>query len=782
MADSIMNKVKQDKLHWIIKHKTSFKDEEDFLETILMDCGVKQEDIPKFLNPNRNMIHDGLLMKNMREAVDCIRKHIQNGSKIKIKVDVDVDGYTSSSVLGQFLTQDIENNGNESEIEYIFSEAKEHGLTYDMVKNYTQKDMDLIIIPDASMTVKDSKLITKNFHNVDIVVLDHHLIEEENEDCYTNYCIAVNCHDGQYPNSNLSGVGVVQKFIESWKELYPEDIYNNAEYKYLDLVSLGIASDQMSLISLENRYYVIEGLKKAFQNNDFLNEIENKFPDDFKFGRTITNMTWKTAPLINGTIRFGKPDEIKDMLFAMAGEKRDIEYQPRRKNKNDPKPPVEIHSLQWEMAKTCYNVKQRQDSQVRKLVDEIDEKIQKEHLDMNSILFVEATDILGEKSTVTGLISNKLASKYFRPVVLMKDFDKDIYGGSARAYGQGNLQNLKSFLEKYDGFEGMGHEAAFGLKIQKEKLSDIIKQVNKDFPLDTLQTIHKVDWEIPANKLKKEYVSEVAQNYEIWGNDVPSPEFVITNLVIPASEINGYGENNNFIRFTYNGIVFTKKYCSALDYDTMICKSRTTIGKPKYKVRLNIICQFVLNAWEDKVNPEVKILYFDSVKDDGKSEIDDWFDEMDSVINNNTSDRNGIDMVEPVSTLVSTKKEDKQEIDREIEQVKQTEQTEEPIKKKRGRPPKKREPLILDDEIEVEEEPKKRGRPPKNKEENKVESKEESKENKENDKVIIKMQQVEDIDDNVKNYSENNIEEKCEEKVEKVKKKVYTVEDEDFIF
>ena len=32
-----------DKLNWIVKHKNDFSNELDFLNTLLIDCGVKEE-------------------------------------------------------------------------------------------------------------------------------------------------------------------------------------------------------------------------------------------------------------------------------------------------------------------------------------------------------------------------------------------------------------------------------------------------------------------------------------------------------------------------------------------------------------------------------------------------------------------------------------------------------------------------------------------------------------------------------------------------------------------
>lgn len=466
MADNV---IKQDKLHWVVKHRTSFKDEEDFLETILMDCGVKLEDIPKFLNPNRSMIHDPFLMKNMKEAVELIHKHVMNGNKIAMLQDPDCDGISSFSLMYQFLMNDVPYDI--VDIIQLHHFDKKHGLMYDTIKDYKQNDLNLIIVPDASTTMKDILLIKKNFPNIDIVILDHHNIEIEfydnetgkwisekeakeiklkekeriQEDCYINYTITVNCHDGQYPNSDLSGVGVCQKFIEAWLELYPNECDDNCKVKYLDLVSLGLICDAMSAINLENRYYMTEGLKKYCQNNELIKEIEDRHKEDMAFGRTITNIGWVIGPKINGVLRYGKDKEQIDLCKAMMGIQEDVEYTPKRKNKNDPKPDVEIHSLQKTMARVCDNVKARQDTSVRKFVTEIEEDIQKNNLDENSVIFVDGTKVL-EKGTVSGLVCNKIASKYFRPVVLMREFDSTTFGGSGRGYSQSNIRNLNELL------------------------------------------------------------------------------------------------------------------------------------------------------------------------------------------------------------------------------------------------------------------------------------------------------------------------------------------------
>lgn len=138
--------------------------------------------------------------------------------------------------MTQFL-KDLNPNVN---IKYICSFDKKHGLTFEDMSKFSKSEVELIIIPDASMTVKDAIQIKENF-NCDILVADHHEFSNEyldmwtrqwfeesetilnmpkerlRKDCYTNYCTWINSNDGIYPNPSLSGAGVVMKLIEAYE-------------------------------------------------------------------------------------------------------------------------------------------------------------------------------------------------------------------------------------------------------------------------------------------------------------------------------------------------------------------------------------------------------------------------------------------------------------------------------------------------------------------------------------------------------------------------------------
>jgi hypothetical protein len=121
-------------------------------------------------------------------------------------------------------------------------------------------------------------------------------------------------------------------------------------------------------------------------------------------------------------------------------------------------------------------------------------------------------------------------------------------------------------------------------------------------------------------------VQEVANAYEIWGNRVDEPVFAITNINIPAKDIESYGENNGFIKFNYNGISYIKKYCQKDDFDEMTHKDRHTLGINNKKLNLTIIGHFQLNFYEDQKYPQVRInkFYSEEIKSN-KKYIDDDF-------------------------------------------------------------------------------------------------------------------------------------------------------------
>ena len=86
---SNVNITKDDRLHWKVKNQRNFDDEFDFLETLLITDGVKKENIPKFLNPTKELKNDPFLLINMKKAIKMVHDVIKKDGSIFVKIDCD---------------------------------------------------------------------------------------------------------------------------------------------------------------------------------------------------------------------------------------------------------------------------------------------------------------------------------------------------------------------------------------------------------------------------------------------------------------------------------------------------------------------------------------------------------------------------------------------------------------------------------------------------------------------------------------------------------------------
>lgn len=243
-------------------------------------------------------------MDNIDAAADLIEKHIKSGNKIYLIIDCDVDGYTSSSVLYNYIVKNYSQQEFHYELSYHIPEEKEHGLQT-LMKDLTEaKKYDLIILPDAgSNDIKEHQILKEMGY--DVCCLDHHIISKKSE-----YAIIVNNQSSlNYTNKMLSGVGVVYQFLRVLDE---RNGWNDAD-NYLDLVALGLVSDMMPMTNLENRFICDYGLSHI--KNEFLSTLIDYQSYSLGTGPlTQIGVAFYLTPLINALIRVGSPIE-KERLF-----------------------------------------------------------------------------------------------------------------------------------------------------------------------------------------------------------------------------------------------------------------------------------------------------------------------------------------------------------------------------------------------------------------------------------------------------------------------------------
>lgn len=545
------------------------------IRAILNNRGI--ENTERFLNLDDSVIHEWRLLSNIEKAAQCLIQHLKNNSKIYLQIDSDFDGYVSSALLFNYLKKikpDIE-------LTWGLHEGKIHGVNLGQVPDVA----NLVFIPDAgSNQYNEHKELKKK--GIDVIVLDHHQCERESE-----HAIVVNNQlSPDYPNKNLSGVGIVYKFCKALDELLGVNFADD----YLDLVACGNIADSMDMRELETRYYVLKGLKQI--KNKFLKALLDKQEYSTKGVINITNISFYIAPLINAVTRVGTMEEKENVFKSLIESNESIYYK-----RND------IHeSIQFNTARQVANVRVRQNKLRDKGVEQILERITEKGLDQNKVLFVNVTGIL-EKS-LSGLVANKIVDKYKRPVVMLRQYDDDemLFGGSARGYDKSEIRDFKQFLTDTGMFNFCeGHPQAFGYEIHKDKIVEVNTFINNLLQhVEVGNDVYEVDFIIPANQMSKSLIAQLNKMRDLWGFKVQEPLLAIEGIPINQSDIKYPEKEKGTVIMKYKDIEFIKYQADSSIMERL----------RKFKsLKLTVVGRANENVWNDKVTPQIIIDDFDVV-------------------------------------------------------------------------------------------------------------------------------------------------------------------------
>lgn len=200
------------------------------IQQILYNRGINQNQILHYMNLSDQDINSPSLLgeEKLKEALAHILTAVTFNKKALIIVDCDCDGYTSAALLINYLNN-LFPIWVENCLDWYMHEGKQHGLN-DCMDYILQNDYFLIICPDSSSNDYKEHETLKN-KNIDVIILDHHLADHISE-----HAIVINNQLSDYPNKELSGVGVVWQFCRFIDSIIETNYSNN----FLDLVALGL--------------------------------------------------------------------------------------------------------------------------------------------------------------------------------------------------------------------------------------------------------------------------------------------------------------------------------------------------------------------------------------------------------------------------------------------------------------------------------------------------------------------------------------------------------------
>jgi single-stranded-DNA-specific exonuclease len=523
-------------------------------QQILFNRGIKEKDFNHYMNLTDDDINEPECFGEdlLLAAATQLKEVMDKKEDICVVVDCDCDGYTSSAVLINYL-YDLDPAYTETHVHYYMHESKQHGLA-DAMDWIEAIGPDLVIIPDAGSNDVD-QLYKLEDTGTSIIILDHHEIEEQGFWLTEKHphAFLINSQSQQYPNKELSGVGVVWQFCRYLDKINKT---NFAEY-YLDLVALGNTGDMMSLRSFETRRLISKGLEPERIHNPFMYEMWQK--SKFKLGDNPTSwgVTFYIVPLVNAITRSGTLDE-KELIFESMLKFKAFNEIPSNKRGHKL---GEKERLVDQAVRTATNVKNRQTREEEKGLELVTHLIEDNHMmDHKVLLFLLEPGQI--KPEIRGLIANKLMARYQRPCcMLTKGTDKEgniTYQGSARGCDKVGVTEFKDICAATQVCDyTVGHQGAFGLGLREENIQKFIN--NTDFQLANMSSepIYYVDYIWRVNEVDPTAILDIADMAEYYGKDFDESLVAIKGLQITKEMLTMMASNTVKITLP-NGVSMIK--------------------------------------------------------------------------------------------------------------------------------------------------------------------------------------------------------------------------------
>lgn len=561
---------------------------------ILYNRGVPLEEIEHYISLSDTDICDYMTLGEecLKEGAKKLFTAIDKDLTALVIVDCDADGYTSAALLINYLYA-VFPSWTANHLEWVMHEGKQHGLAdhRDFIIDNSDK-YSLIICPDSSSNDYD---IHKELVEIgkDILVLDHHLADKISENA-----TIINNQLSDYPNKELSGVGVTWQFCRYLDSLLDKKEANNL----LDLVALGNGADMMSLLSPETKYLILKGFRRENIQNPFIDYMidKNSFPlskSDYKSHYTsqaCTNMgaAFFITPFLNAVTRSGTLDE-KELIFkSMLTHTAFTRIPEIKRNKKTGKE----EALVLQAVRVIGNIKNRQtraeEAGLEMLTNMIHEK---NMLDNKILLFVLKPDEI--EAEIRGLIANKFMARYQRPCIIVSYGDTECCG-SMRGYTKNGLKSFKELLEQCAGVNFVqGHDNAAGVSLQTDKLDEFLADANRLMENVSGDPVYRVDYYFRDITSKtKEVIKEIASLNDFWGQDIDRSYVAIRFKV---NENNFAVMKSNTLKITIDNDLSLIMF-GGTDEDI---ENFTTTGWKEFEA----VCKCNVNEWNGETYPQLLI-------------------------------------------------------------------------------------------------------------------------------------------------------------------------------
>lgn len=442
-----------------------------------------------FLDPSAYTPTPAFELPDLEIAAARLETAISKGERLLIWGDFDVDGQAATALLYTGLRR----LGAKVHYHVPRRQGEGHGLYLPKLRSWIQRGVDVIITCDTGTTAHEAVSIAQAA-GVDVVITDHHMLGDSLPPALA-VINPMRLAEG-HALRDLPGSAVAWELMTALSPGGAGDL--------LDLVALGIVADDAKLAG-ETRYLLQRGL-------DLL-RVTSRVGLQALFARaeispleiTETDISFALVPRLNAQGRLG--DALASVeLLTTTDEARAAE-----------------------LANQLEGMNARRRLESRLIEDGTQSMIERDPslLDYAAIVLSHAEWTGG----VVGIVANRLARTYHKPVVMLCESD-DVAFGSARSVPGCNITDAlhanRDLLLKFG-----GHAMAAGLSLRTRDIYEfrrcLSRTVRQIAPATTEEPVLEIEGYLGLNEISLDLATDLAR-LSPFGHGNPSLTLATNDL------------------------------------------------------------------------------------------------------------------------------------------------------------------------------------------------------------------------------------------------------------
>jgi single-stranded-DNA-specific exonuclease len=529
-----------------------------------------------FLNPDYEAgLADPFLLSGMDKAVGRLLKAREKKEQVCIFGDFDADGVTASALLKDLFRQ--------LKIDcfcYIPDKTKEgYGINQAAIDYVLSQGAQVLVSVDCGIS-NAAEVEYAQKQGLEVIITDHHHPPPDLPEAAVAL-VNPRLPEDQYPFKDLAGVGVAFKLAQALAQKAGLDA---GQLKWLlDLVAIGTIADCVPLVG-ENRVLTKfglmvlaktrrVGLRQLFQVGR-IPISESEIPSAWQ-------VSFQIAPRVNAA---GRMDHA-NIALNLITSKENQEAQART------------------LALELEEKNQRRQKVTEAITQDLDERLNKQQ--SLPPLILESADWWD--FGVIGLAAGRVAEKYRRPVILLKE-DEDRFRGSARSIPGFNiieaLEQQRGLLGRYG-----GHAQAAGLELEKKNLNPLQEGLLQAAGKLTAEDFAKkivLDLALDFSEVGSELLKKL-KGLEPFGQGNAMPVFLSRNLTVLEKRALGNGEKHLKLQLGFlgeNGRVPRGPRLEAVWFNY----PKEELEELQAGSRIDLLYHLEENRWNGKVRIQAKVV------------------------------------------------------------------------------------------------------------------------------------------------------------------------------